>query len=167
MKLQAKIGDETSAASIRREAGRVFAEIDGRKYEFETLEPEAGRFTLLSDAGKKVEARVFVNAEGRSVVWIDGHAIEVELIDPRRLRGSAGADADAAGAADVKTAMPGKVVRLIAAVGDTVEKGDPVIVVEAMKMQNEIRAPKNGVVASVRVSDGDTVNAGQILLSIE
>ena len=100
-------------------------------------------------------------------MWIDGRSIEVELADPKKLRGSNTSNADTAGVADIKTAMPGKVVRLIAAVGDTVEKGDGVIVVEAMKMQNEIRSPKNGTVSSVRVAEGDTVKAGQILLSIE
>ncbi|MBX3283496.1 MAG: biotin/lipoyl-binding protein [Acidobacteria bacterium] len=167
MKLQAKIGDEISTVSFKSEGDRVFAEVDGRQYDLEVLEPETGQFSLRLGNRRKFEARVAVDQEGRSVVWIDGRSFEVELTDPKRLRGSAGSNAESVGAADVKTAMPGKVVRLIAAVGDSVEKGDGVIVVEAMKMQNEIKAPKNGTVTAIRVAEGDTVNAGQILLSIE
>jgi len=167
MKLQARVGDETSSISIKKETGRSSAEIDGRTYEFDVLEPEAGQFSLRFEGGKKVEARVSVDADGRSSVWIDGRLNEVELIDPKKLRGSGTSAVEAAGAADIKTAMPGKVVRVIASVGDAVEKGDGVIVVEAMKMQNEIKAPKNGTVVSIRVAEGDTVDPGQILLSIE
>ena len=167
MKLQAKIGNETSAVSVKEEGNRLFAEIDGRKYGFEAVQPETGQVSLRFDDGRKIEARVELDAEGRYIVWIDGRSIELELADPKKLRGSAASNAETSGVADIKTAMPGKVVRLIAAVGDTVEKGDGVIVVEAMKMQNEIRSPKNGTVSSVRVAEGDTVKAGQILLSIE
>lgn len=167
MKLQAKIGDEISEISIKSDAGRSHAEIDGRTYDVEMHEPEAGQFSLRFASGRKIEARVSIDAEGRSVVWIDGRPIDVELIDPKKLRSSGTSSAEAVGAADVKTAMPGKVVRLIVSVGDGVEKGDGVIVVEAMKMQNEIKAPKNGTVISIRVAEGDTVDPGQVLLSIE
>ena len=63
--------------------------------------------------------------------------------------------------------MPGKVVRLIANVGDTVEKGDPVLVVEAMKMQNDLKAAKAGIVKEIRVSEGTTVAAGDVLAVID
>jgi len=167
MKLSASVGDELQLIDLTRNGSSISANIDGRAYEFEVLEPEAGQFSLGLADGKKIEARVSLDAEGRSCVWIDGHRIEVELIDPKKLRGSGTSAAETAGAADIKTAMPGKVVRLIAAVGDAVEKGDGVIVVEAMKMQNEIKAPKNGTVTSIRVAEGDTVEPGQVLLSIE
>ena len=63
--------------------------------------------------------------------------------------------------------MPGKVVRLVANTGDQVEKGDPVLVVEAMKMQNDLKAPKSGVVKEIRVQEGATVSAGDVLAVIE
>ena len=63
--------------------------------------------------------------------------------------------------------MPGKVVRLIASVGDAVEKGDAVMVVEAMKMQNELKAPKTGIVKEIRVKEGCTVSGGDILAVVE
>jgi biotin carboxyl carrier protein len=63
--------------------------------------------------------------------------------------------------------MPGKVVRIIADVGQAVEKGSGVIVVEAMKMQNEMKSPIDGVIKEIRVSEGSTVNAGEVLVVIE
>ena len=63
--------------------------------------------------------------------------------------------------------MPGKVVRVLVKEGDTVEFGQGLLVLEAMKMQNEIRAPKSGIVRGIGVSAGATVNTGQFLLSLE
>jgi biotin carboxyl carrier protein len=63
--------------------------------------------------------------------------------------------------------MPGKVVRVQIEAGETVEKGAGVVVVEAMKMQNEMKSPRAGVVVSVNVKAGDTVNAGDVLAVIE
>ena len=63
--------------------------------------------------------------------------------------------------------MPGKVVRLYIETGDAVEKGDGIVVVEAMKMQNEMKSPRAGVVVSINVKPGDTVNAGDVLAVVE
>ncbi|MCO5333238.1 MAG: hypothetical protein M9893_04365 [Pyrinomonadaceae bacterium] len=68
---------------------------------------------------------------------------------------------------EIKTAMPGKVVRILRSLNETVAKGDGLIVVEAMKMQNEMRSPKDGIVAAINTSEGETVNAGEVLLVVE
>ncbi len=83
------------------------------------------------------------------------------------MRSAASANADAGGAAEIKTAMPGKVVRVLATVGAEVKQGDGVLIVEAMKMQNEMKAPKDGVIKEIRVGEGATVNAGDVLAIIE
>jgi biotin carboxyl carrier protein len=79
---------------------------------------------------------------------------------------NAGAAGDAA-TAEIKTAMPGKVVRILTAVGEEIKRGEGVIIVEAMKMQNEMKAPKDGIVKEIRVEEGATVNAGDVLAVIE
>ncbi|MBA2621364.1 MAG: biotin/lipoyl-binding protein, partial [Acidobacteria bacterium] len=71
------------------------------------------------------------------------------------------------GAAEIKTAMPGKVVRVLAVEGAEIKAGDGVLIVEAMKMQNEMKAPKDGIVKEIRVVEGATVNAGDVLAIIE
>jgi pyruvate carboxylase subunit B len=67
----------------------------------------------------------------------------------------------------IKAAMPGKVVRVLAGVGTQVEAGQSVLVIEAMKMQNELKAPKTGVVKKINVAEGAAVDAGQALAEVE
>lgn len=99
--------------------------------------------------------------------WIALNAVEWERVvaDPR-LRATAG-PAAASAIRDVKAAMPGKVVRLLASPGDSVEAGQGLLILEAMKMQNELRSPRAGVVAAVRVVEGSTVTSGQVLVTLE
>ena len=167
MKLQAQVGEALHNIEIKRDGERVFAKIDDREYDLEASEPETNVF-LLKHAGSVHE---FYVAPGQlsgatEIVSSRKSDIEITLIDPKRLRGS-GIAASADGLAEIKTMMPGKVVRLIAGVGDTVEKGDSVLVVEAMKMQNDLKASKAGIVREIRVSEGSTVAAGEVLAVIE
>jgi biotin carboxyl carrier protein len=168
MKLQAEIGEEKYQVEFRREGTRVFADIDGRQYELEASEPEPSVF-LLKHEGRVHE--VFVSppsSAGEPLhVRTGTNEMDVRIIDPKRLRGTGAAGEHAGGVAEIKTAMPGKVVRILVSVGDAVNKGDGVIVVEAMKMQNEMKSPKDGVVREIRVAESDTVSAGDVLMVIE
>ena len=166
MKLTAKTADGELQIELENDGTSARALIDGREYHVSISEPEPGVYLLMHDS------RVFEAAVSRTgkdeplKVNIRGKVHEVEIVDPRRLRSTAAADAAADGTVEIKTAMPGKVVRVIAAEGDEVEKGQGVVVVEAMKMQNELRAPKTGVVRSIRVTEGQTVAAGDVLAVI-
>ena len=86
-----------------------------------------------------------------------------EIIDPRSWRGRRHRGTEAEGRQQIAAPMPGKVVRLLAKAGDAVEAGQGLLVVEAMKMQNEIRSPKSGTVERVLVTEGQAVNAGEVL----
>jgi biotin carboxyl carrier protein len=98
---------------------------------------------------------------------LGANEFEIRIIDPKRLRSSGVDHEHGDGLAEIRTAMPGKVVRVIAAAGTAVQKGDGVIVVEAMKMQNEMKTPKDGIVKEIRVAEGSTVNGGDVLAIIE
>lgn len=168
MKLQAEISEKKIDIEVKREGDIVFANVDGREYDLKVSQPERDVYLFKKD-GRIVEA--FVSPQIKQgephQVQIGGDAFEIRLIDPKRLRGS-GADADhAGGAAEIKTAMPGKVVRILLAAGAEVEKGDGVLVVEAMKMQNELKSPKAGKIKDIKVQEGETVAAGDILAIIE
>lgn len=167
MKLQAEIGDRQLELEITRDAGKVFAGLNERDYELEASEPEPNVF-LLKNRGKIYQLYVSQqDSSGCASVTVGSNEFEVKLIDPKRLRGSGGSTTDASGKAEIKTAMPGKVVRILLSNGDEVNKGDGVIVVEAMKMQNEMKSPKDGRVSEIKVVEGDTVGAGDVLVVIE
>ena len=87
----------------------------------------------------------------------------VTVMDPRSWRGKRGHALQAEGRQQIVAPMPGKVVRLLVQQGDAVEAGKGLLVVEAMKMQNEIRAPKSGTVERLLVAEGQPVNAGEVL----
>ena len=126
--------------------------------------PEPGVYSVLLD-GLSYEARV-EERPGMLVVVSDGYRFEIDVRDPRRLRrGGAGRGAD--GVQTISAPMPGKVVRVLVSAGDTVEAGQGLLVVEAMKMQNEIKSPKKGVVRKLVAAEGAAVNAGDVLAVVE
>lgn len=166
MKLRAETDAEGFDIELVQDGSRVEARIGDRTYTLEVTEPEPDVF-LLKDRGRVYEATVSKGPAARFAVNVKGFEFEVAITDPKRLRGSAAVSEHDSGKAEIKTAMPGKIVRVLRAVGDAVKKGDGIIVVEAMKMQNEMKAPIDGTVAAVRIAEGDTVSAGDILVLIE
>jgi biotin carboxyl carrier protein len=115
--------------------------------------------------GRSYEAHV-EEQPGMLVVTVGGHRFEVDVRDPRRFRRASGA-AGAHGVQTIAAPMPGKVIRVLVAPGDAVEAGQGLLVVEAMKMQNELKAPRAGKVAAVLVKEGATVTPGEVLATIE
>jgi acetyl/propionyl-CoA carboxylase alpha subunit len=164
VKLKAFIEDQEHELTLKIDGGRVKAEIDGRVYDLELREPEPGSYLLLRGA-EVHECRVGQGHDGFAVN-LHGRNYAVTIVDPKRLRG--GQDAhDHHGLAEITAPMPGKVVRVQIEAGATVEKGSGLVVVEAMKMQNEMKSPRAGVVVSINVKAGDTVNAGDVLAVVE
>ena len=107
-----------------------------------------------------------VTAGEAGEIWVDGQRFDVQAFDPRDRRQGAG-PSSVRGAQRVTSPMPGKVVRVLVSVGDEVAEGQGLVVVEAMKMQNEIKSAKSGRVAEVRASDNITVAAGEVLVVVE
>jgi biotin carboxyl carrier protein len=95
------------------------------------------------------------------------HEFSADIIDSRAWRGRKHGAVEVEGRQEILAPMPGKVVRVLAAVGDTLEAGQGLLVVEAMKMQNEIRSPKSGRVERLLVKEGQNVNAGEVLAWVE
>ncbi|MEO7539046.1 MAG: biotin/lipoyl-containing protein [Pyrinomonadaceae bacterium] len=168
MKLQAKVGDDVHDIEFTKSDDKVVAMIDDRRYELEALEPEP-YIALFKNGSRVYEAFVSPppNASSPVNVRVGTYEMDIQIIDPQRLRSSAGAVDQTDGVVEIKTAMPGKVVRILKSVGDAVEKGEGVIVVEAMKMQNEMRSPRDGVIKSLKFAEGENVAAGEVLVVIE
>lgn len=163
---------------------KLSLKIDGREEQIELLAPapdcrfrlgggeeraaqvevaEPCVYSVLLD-GRSYEARV-EETPSALVVVIDGYRFEIEVRDPRRFVRRSGV-AGGEGVAAVVAPMPGKVVRVLVAAGDMVEAGQGLLVVEAMKMQNEMKAARAGSVLSVSAREGDTVTAGEVLATI-
>ncbi len=168
MKLQASIDGHQKDISVRLEGQRVFAEIDDRQYEIEVHESGPNSYLLISQ-GRIFDCRVEGRPEsGKAInVVVRTSQFAVTLSDPRRLRSLAPTSAQADDAARIVAPMPGKVVRVLVEVGQQVEAGAGLIVVEAMKMQNEMKSPKQGTVVALNTQPGATVNGGDVLAVVE
>ena len=150
--------DKQSGTLICRVNGETVSGLDARSNERDILS------LLLGTASYEVR-RDAASAQPRIVIGEESFAYEVR--DPRSLGARRAKAASSDGPKKIKAPMPGKVVRIISAEGTQVEAGQGVIVIEAMKMQNELKSPKSGVVKKILTAEGATVNAGDALAEIE
>jgi acetyl/propionyl-CoA carboxylase alpha subunit len=106
---------------------------------------------------------------GRYTLWVDGYRFETEALDERTraIRDISAASAGPVGPAPILAPMPGMIVRVSVKVGDRVEAGQGVVVIEAMKMENELRATAAGTVRRVEVAPGTAVEKGALLVALE
>jgi len=125
--------------------------------------PEPGIYSVLLD-GRSYDASVERTARAL-IVTVDGHRFEIEVRDPRRWSRGSGR-AGGSGRETLAAPMPGKIVRVLVAPGDAVGPGQGVVVVEAMKMQNEIKTSRSGRVLAIHAQEGTTVAAGEALVTI-
>lgn len=116
--------------------------------------------------GKSFEIRREVSSDGVRI-WVNGESYLVEVSDPRSFRGRRKRSDSEAGPRKLIAPMPGKVVRVLVSDASEVEAGQGIMVIEAMKMQNEIKSPKKGRVQKIAVQSGASVNAGDLLAVVE
>ena len=161
---------------VNGERRQVIVESDCVSYEKEPprraeLSDVQGSPIKIVRAGTDVFRVVVENREGRGryLIWVDGYRFDVEALDERRraLRELSSANAAATGPAPIVAPMPGLVVRINVVAGDLVEAGQGVVVMEAMKMENELRATSAGKVRKVEVAAGTAVEKGTLLVSLE
>jgi len=166
MKLEIQIGGRKRQLELvspnRAREGRLWVcEVDGRRLEADVAQVGERTYSILL-SGRAFEARVLPGPEGLRI-HIGNQEFAVQVVDPRVWRGRRSAVLEAEGRQQVSAPMPGKVVRLLVKLGDVVEAGQGLLVVEAMKMQNEVRSPKTGTVERLPVNEGQAVNAGDVL----
>jgi len=150
---------------LERSESCARVELGGKTLEVDVSQLSEDAFSLILE-GRSHDVSVSPNAGGFQVV-VDGESIQVGLVDPRRDGPSTSGRTEAAGPVAVSAPMPGKVVRILTAEGEEVRQGQGLVVVEAMKMQNELGAPKSGRIRAVRVAEGQAVNAGEPLVLVE
>ena len=166
MKYQVRMGGKTRAVEFTREAEKLRITLDGEILDADAVEVAANTFSLLIE-GESWEVRIAPRPDGTLVLHTGIAEFVAEVEDPRAWPGRRHGALEAEGRQQITAPMPGKVVRLLAKAGDSVEAGQGLLVVEAMKMQNEIRSPKSGKVEKVFVTEGQAVNAGEILAWVD
>jgi biotin carboxyl carrier protein len=162
MKYEMTIGGESAQLSVDGEMFRYQrANGDLVEHAYSLAQTADGVFSILMD-----QRSYTVTHLGEGELLVNGHVFRVEVIDPRKRQSKKGAAATE-GRQAVAALMPGRVIRVLVKVGQEVEAGQGLIVVEAMKMQNEMKSPKAGRVAEVKTNDGATVLVGDVLVVIE
>ena len=139
--------------------------LDGREIQMDAVLARRDVLSVLI-AGKAYEIKREQTVTDLHL-WVGPVRYAAEVRDPRSLRGRRGTGSDDAGPKKLIAPMPGKVVRVLVAQGEQVEAGQGILVMEAMKMQNEIKSPKKGVVQKIVASEGASVNPGDVLAIVE
>jgi biotin carboxyl carrier protein len=140
--------------------------LDGREVALESVTAEREVLWMLLD-GQSYEVRRQAGSNSAMHLTVRSRVYSAEVRDPRAFRGRRATAGKGTGPLRLVAPMPGKVVRILKAEGDAVEAGEGVVVVEAMKMQNEIRSPRKGVVRKILAAAGTAVNAGEGLAVVE
>ena len=147
--------------SARRDGvSRVTFSVDGRPVDADAASISPGTYSILI-GGRSFEVTAEETSRGL-FLRTSGSEFQAEVIDPRSWRRGRGAGIELEGRQQLVAPMPGKIVRVLVAVGEKVDAGQGLLVIEAMKMQNEIRSPKAGSVERL-AHEGQTVKAGEIL----
>jgi biotin carboxyl carrier protein len=164
MKIELEIDGQLIEGEFTFAEGAARLSFGGATREAQVSEPEPGMFTVIIN--DRVYRCALEESPGGVEVVVNGKRIPVAARDKKHMRGQAGAAA-ASGQVKLLAPMPGKVVRVLLNAGDEVAARQGVLVVEAMKMQNEVQSPKAGKITEIKVSEGQTVNAGDVLAVIE
>jgi len=164
MRWQARVGGTVHAVDlVRRKDGQVEASVDGRRYTLSVSEPQTLVYSILAD-GVSHEAVVH-RRPGRFRVRLGGAVFDITPEEPGRPDLRSGAATG--GTAVVSALMPGRVLRVLVSPGQKVAAREGLVVLEAMKMENELTSPRAGVVKQVKVAPGGTVETGDVLVVID
>jgi pyruvate carboxylase subunit B len=159
-----------NGAEVRIDVDGENIRIDGNAMRARLVDTDGGpvRMLTLGERVYRVEVRPG-ESRGRYTLWIDGFRFEVDALDERAraIRELAASTAKPAGPAPLIAPMPGMIVRVQVVEGDVVQPGQGLVVMEAMKMENELRATAVGTVSRVRVAPGTAVEKGALLLELE
>jgi len=166
MKYFVRIGEEEHEVLLDSEGVHLdgediaaqVASIDGTPVRMVSIGDEVHRVVVRPGASR-----------GQYTLWLDGYRFDVEALDERTraINERSGANAKATGPAPVVAPMPGLIVRVNAAIGDAVAAGQGLVVMEAMKMENELRAQSAGKVKNILVTPGTAVEKGTVLIELE
>jgi len=173
MPYHVNIGDKSYRLDLERNPGtenRWVCKLNGREIALDAVQVTENSLSMLVGGRSfRIQLEIGGGANGGDAqrAFVGGKSYEATVRDTRSLRSRKGAAAADAGPLRVKASMPGKIVRVLAKAGDSVQAGSGILVIEAMKMQNEVRSPKAGAVKEMLAREGMNVNAGDVLVVLE
>lgn len=162
MRFQVSIHGRNHDLELTPAEGTWDCRLDGRAIQIDVRTISPGVLSILRDGKSYV-----VRHGGNGTVMVGERTYEVAIADPRSWRSRQMALAGAAGPQKLTASMPGKVVRILTAPGAEVKAGQGILVMEAMKMQNELRSPRDGKVTAIMVQEGGAVNLGAVVAIVE
>ncbi len=164
MTYEVSIDGKTYRLELSRDDGKWLCRLDGHEIPVDAVlaRPDVLSLRIGNQAYEVKCERV----GSEQHLWVGSRRFNAEVRDPRSLRGRV-RTTDDSGPRKLTAPMPGKVVRILVSAGVEVEAGAGILVVEAMKMQNELKSPKKGTIQKIFVSEGATVNSGDVLAIVE
>lgn len=171
MRFDVETGGRRRTIEVRRLGAGWAVHVDGRARSASLVQVGSRWSLLLGEAGRPArsyELAIVPRGRGEYVVAVNGRSVTASILDPRtRTTRARSGSVDAVGPRSLVSPMPGRVVKVLVAPGDAVTARQGLVVVEAMKMENELRAPSAGTVTEVRVHEGMTVEAQTVLVVID
>ena len=165
MQYKVVIDGETVEVAFERTAAGIEAKIGERAYSLEVSSVKPGVY-LLNWGSRSIEVAVLPIGDMFSVS-MEGHPIPVEILDGRRMLQRTIRSSDSGGASEMRSPMPGKIIRVLLTEGAEVAAGQGIVVMEAMKMQNEIKSSMGGRIQRIAVAEGETVQSGALIAIVE
>ncbi len=166
MKFRVSSGERLFEVVVKRASPTEFrVELNGQMYRLEILAREAEQLVL--SLGDRIEHLVVWGGDTSRTVARKDQVFNLQIQDPRRSRTEGSTVASTPGAVQVKASMPGKIVAVLKNEGEMVESGEGLVIVESMKMQNELKSPKSGTVTLCDARVDASVEGGLLLFQIE
>jgi biotin carboxyl carrier protein len=159
-------GAKKLVVEVEKQGASYRISVDGRLMAADAVQVSGHTISILLD-GQCFEIHVVPAPQGKLNLQMGAHEFTAEIQDPRALQGRNQRTLEAEGRQQIIAPMPGKVIRILVKAGDAVQAGQGMLVIEAMKMQNEIRSPKSGKVERLLASEGQNVSAGETLAWVE
>jgi biotin carboxyl carrier protein len=166
LKLICRIGDETTSVTVERSGTGYRVVIGDRGYDVDMATANDRLNSVTLEDGHQFLVAHHRDGNRHEVSFAD-RTIHLELVDPLAMKRRRREDEEGGGESHVRAIMPGRVVKILVGEGDEVRKGQGLLILEAMKMENEIVAPRDGKVASLPVEAGKAVENGDDLVVLE
>lgn len=169
MPVEIRINNRTAWVNLKNQNGNLLEiEVDGKMYQVDLLHTAGGTFSIIEN-GRSYNIELVPQRQPKKyTAYTLYNSYDVEIIDAEtRYLISRGSNGNMNNDKTISSPMPGKVVKILAREGDVIRKGEPVIIVAAMKMESEYKAPVEGIIKKINVKEGETIEGNQILAEIE